>query len=109
MPIAPRFTHWGLRMRILDIGVAAGYAILCVSIISVLSPYAIEAGAITAVSDARAGSAIAGYPQIVWLPFLATASPSQFCSSLLASSNATVIFGGKMNGFSCRPVPQNYL
>ena len=77
--------------------------------ISVLSPYAIEAGWVTAISDARAGSAIAGYTQSVGLPFLATASPSQFCSSLLASSNATVIFGGKMNGFSCRSAPQSYL
>jgi hypothetical protein len=96
-------------MRILDLGVAAGYAILCISLISLLSPYSLEGGAIVARSDVRATSAVVGYIQTVGLPFLATAPPSQFCSSLLASSNATVIYGGEENGYPCRPAPPYFL
>ena len=92
-------------MRVLDIAVAVGYAILCISIISLLIPYSAEDGAITAASDARAGSAIAGYIQTAGMPFLATALPSQFCASLQASSNSTIILGGAINGEVCRTAP----
>ena len=95
-------------MRIIDIAVAAGYAILCISVISLLSPYSAEGGAIVAASDARASSAIAGYVQTVGIPFLATAIPSQFCASLQASSNATITLGGTIDGVVCRAAPAYY-
>ena len=92
-------------MRVIDIAVAAGYAILCISVISLLSPYSAEEGAIVAASDARASSAIAGYIQAVGIPFLATALPSQFCSSLQAASNATITLGGAIDGVECSAAP----
>jgi hypothetical protein len=92
-------------MRIIDIAVAAGYAILCISVISLLSPYSSEEGAIVAASDARASSAIAGYIHTVGIPFLAVALPSQFCASLQASSNATITLGGTIDGVVCRVAP----
>ena len=57
------------------------------------APYTAEEGTIVAASDPRASSAIAGYIQTVGIPFLATALPSQVCSSLQASSNATITLG----------------
>jgi hypothetical protein len=92
-------------MRTLDIAVAAGYAILCISFISLLNPYSAEDGAISAASDARAASAIAEYMQSAGLPFIANALPAQFCASLQASSNATIILGGAINGEACRAPP----
>ncbi len=96
-------------MRVLDIGVAAGYAVLCISLIAALSPYPLEGSAATAASAARASSAVAGYIQTVGLQFLGTASPSQLCSSLQASSNATVILGGGIGGSTCGPGPADFV
>ncbi len=96
-------------MRILDIAVAAGYAILCVSLIAVLNPYPVEGSAVAALSDARASSAVAQYVQSVGLPFLATATHSQFCESLRESDNQTVVLGGTINGVPCGPAPQQFL
>ncbi|MDA4114327.1 MAG: hypothetical protein OK474_09795 [Thaumarchaeota archaeon] len=92
-------------MRVLDIAVAAGYAVLCISLISLLSPYSAEDGAISAASDARASSAIAGYIQAAGIPFLANVLPPQFCASLRESSNSTIILGGAINGVVCLAPP----
>jgi len=96
-------------MRILDIAVAAGYAVLCVSLIALLSPYPVEGSAAKALSDGRASSAVADYVSSAGFPFLATASLSQFCGSLRASGNQTVLFGGTINGASCGPAPLQFL
>ena len=93
-------------MRIIDIGIAAGYAVLCISLISVLNPYSVEGAGVTALSDSRASSALVAYVQAVGLPFLGTAPPANFCSSLQASSNSTIILGGETEGDVCRPAPQ---
>jgi hypothetical protein len=92
-------------MRILDIGVAAGYGILCVSLISLLNPYSFDGGQVTAASDARASAALADYVQAVGLSFLANAPPSEICSSLQARSNGTVILGGSVDGSACGTAP----
>jgi hypothetical protein len=96
-------------MRILDIAVAAGYAILCISVISLLSPYSAEDGAISTASDARASSAIAGYIESAGIPFLGGSLPPQFCASLQASSNSTIILGGAINGDICRAPPPYFI
>jgi hypothetical protein len=96
-------------MRVLDIAVAAGYAVLCITLIAVLSPYPLEGSAATAASDARASSAVAGYMQAVGLQFLGTASPSQLCASLQASSNASVTLGGGIGGTTCGHAPADYV
>ncbi|MGD0637583.1 MAG: hypothetical protein ABSA72_06050 [Nitrososphaerales archaeon] len=95
-------------MRILDIGVAAGYAVLCISLIAILSPYPLEGSAVIAASDARASTALTAYVRTVGLQFLGTASPSELCSSLQASSNATVILGGGIGGSTCTRAPAEY-
>ena len=96
-------------MRMLDIGVAAGYAILCISLISLQSPYASKSASVTADSDARASLAIASYLKSVGLPYLATSPPSQVCASLSASSNTTVVLGGVIRGEPCAPEPSHPL
>lgn len=96
-------------MRTLDIVIAAGYAVLCISLVSLMSPYGAEAEGAAAAADARAGVAIAGYVQTVGLPFLATASPSLFCSSLASSGNSTVILGGSLGGYVCGPAPPSFV
>ena len=96
-------------MRILDIAVAAGYAILCVSLIAALNPYPVEGSAAKALSDARASSAVADYVRSAGFPFLATASLAQFCESLRASGNQTIILGGTINGAPCGPDPPLFL
>ncbi len=98
-----------MKVRVLDIGVAAGYAILCISLIAVLSPYPLEGSAAAAASDARASGAIEGYVQTVGLQFLGTASLPQFCASLEASSNSTVILGGGIGGTTCGPAPAHFV
>jgi hypothetical protein len=94
-----------MKVRIIDVAAAAGYAILCISLISLMSPYATEGGVITAASDARASSAITGYIGTVGLPFLAAAAPSQFCASLQSASNATIILGGSIGVDVCPGAP----
>ena len=89
----------------MDIGVAAGYAILCISLISLLSPYPAEGARIQAEADARASSAIASYVEYVGLQFLSTASSSAICSSLSSAGNASVIFGAIVDGASCGATP----
>ncbi len=96
-------------MRTLDVVEAASYAVICVSLVSWISPYGSEVVGVTALSDARASSAAAAYVQTVGLPFLATASPSQFCSSLQTLSNATIILGGEIDGLNCNPAPPHSL
>ncbi|MGA2198427.1 MAG: hypothetical protein ABSG45_00665 [Nitrososphaerales archaeon] len=96
-------------MRTLDVVVAAGYAVICISLVSLISPYGSEVVGATALADARASSAAAAYVQAVGLPFIATASPSQFCSSLQTLSNATIVLGGEIDGLNCHPAPSLYL
>ncbi len=74
-----------------------------------MSPYGAEGGGITATADSRASVAAASYVQKVGLPFLATASPGLFCSSLESSSNSTVVLGGSIDGHSCGPPPTDVI
>ena len=96
-------------MRVLDIGVSAGYALLCVSLIALMNPYSFEAARAGTSSDARASMAIASYVGDVGLAFLATAPPSDVCSSMLASSNSTVVLGGIVDGQVCGVAPSHPL
>ena len=92
-------------MRIIDIGVAAGYGILCISLISVMNPYPLAGGGATAQAAGRGATAIAGYVRSEGLPFFAAATLPSFCSSLVSFSNSTVVLGGSLDGESCRPPP----
>ena len=96
-------------MRVVDIGVAAGYAVLCIALISMMSPYGADAAGVAAASDARASSAVARYVQDAGMQFLAASTRQELCASLMASGNATVILGGEMDGQACGPAPQRYL
>jgi hypothetical protein len=92
-------------LRTLDTVVAAGYAVLCISLITLMSPYGAVAGGATAGADARASVAVEGYVEAVGLAFLSSAPPTLFCSSLAASGNSTVVLGGSLGGYACGPPP----
>ena len=95
-------------MRILDIGVATGYALLCLSLIAVMNPYLAGVQASTSASDTHANEAILGYVQAVGLVFLGDATPAQVCASLVAHSNSTLILGGQVGGVACPGAPTAY-
>jgi hypothetical protein len=97
-----------MKMRIIDIAAAGGYAMLCISLIIFMSPYSAQDGVIAAASDARASSAIAGYIETVGMPFLGSASASQFCASLQSAGNATISLGGSLNGIACGGAPAHF-
>jgi hypothetical protein len=96
-------------MRILDIGVAAAYAVLCLSLISFMGPYADERRSVQAAQDSAASSAIFRYVGSVGLPFLYLAQPSQICSSLGAASNRTMVLSGVIGGYRCPGTPASFL
>ncbi len=95
-------------MRILDIGVAAAYAVLCLSVISFMGPYANERQSAQASQDSAASSAIVGYIRSVGLPYLSIAQPSQICSSLESSSNSTTVLSGSIGGYRCPGAPATF-
>lgn len=96
-------------MRILDIGVATAYALLCLSLVSYMGPYAVEHRSVQTREDALASSAIFGYVRTVGLPFL-SGSATAICTSLEGSDNATLVFGGNIGGYGCpSPAPAEYL
>jgi hypothetical protein len=95
-------------MRILDIGVATGYALLCLSLISVMSPYGAGAEAAKSSSDGHANVAVYEYVQAVGLVFLADAAPSQVCLSLTEHGNSTMVLGGVVAGYACPGAPDRF-
>jgi hypothetical protein len=95
-------------MRILDIGVATGYALLCLSLISAMNPYSATLQSDESISDAHANEAIFAYVHSVGLVFLAGAPAAQVCSSLHAHSNSTLIMGGTIEGIACSVPPSMY-
>lgn len=96
-------------MRILDIGVATAYALLCLGLISVMNPYGPGSAAAQDLSQQRASSAIFQYIASVGLVYLAEASPPQVCLSLHQHSNSTLILGGAIGGVDCTGEPTAYL
>lgn len=92
-------------MRILDIGVAAGYALLCLGVISAMSPYASSSAAAQQLSQERADAAVAHYVDSVGLVFLANSPAAVVCQSLREASNSTVVLGGTIGGLTCPGAP----
>jgi hypothetical protein len=95
-------------MRILDIGVATAYALLCLSLVSVMAPYGSQIQAAESAADAHASQAVYQYIQSVGLVFLADASPSQVCASLEQYGNSTVTLGGTVAGQRCPGAPATF-
>jgi hypothetical protein len=94
-----------LILRILDIGVATSYALVCLALVSVMNPYSAGVQVASNTSNARASEAIFEYIQSVGLVFLANASPSELCASLQQHSNSTLELGGNISGFACLGAP----
>ena len=92
-------------MRILDIGVATGYALLCLTLVSTMNPYLAATQAVRTNSEARASEAVVAYVGSVGLVYLATASPADVCASLAEHSNSTLAFGGMVDGHACSEPP----
>lgn len=95
-------------MRIVDIAVAAAYALLCVSVLSFMNPYANESQSAQVRENSAASSAIFSYVNSVGLPFLASSRLSQFCSSLASASNATLVLSGEISGNQCGSAPSAF-
>lgn len=95
--------------RILDIGVATGYALLCVGLVSVMSPFGAGAASAQNLSQQRASSAIYQYVGTVGLVYLAGEPAETICSSLLQHSNSTVALGGEIAGLDCPGAPQSFV
>ena len=96
-------------MRILDIGVAAAYGVLCLSVISFMGPYESQHQSAQAAYDSTASSAIFGYVRTIGLPFLSYAPPDQVCASLKAASTGVTVLGGDVGGHPCLGAPSSYL
>jgi hypothetical protein len=97
-----------LSLRILDIGVATGYALICLSLVSVMSPYGAGGEAARSTSGVHANEAAYQYVQTVGLVFLGDASPSQVCLSLQQHGNATMLLGGVIAGYVCPGAPRAF-
>lgn len=95
-------------MRILDIGIATGYAVLCLSLIAVMNPYLAGVQSDTSISDQHASEAIFSYIQSVGVVFLGDTAPMQVCASLEADSNSTLVLGGQIAGVTCPGAPGTY-
>jgi hypothetical protein len=95
-------------LRILDIGVATAYALLCLSLVSVMSPYGAGAEAAGSTAAARANVAVYHYVESEGLVFLDEATPSQVCSSLHEYGNSTMVLGGVIGGYVCPGAPRAF-
>jgi hypothetical protein len=96
-------------LRTIDVGVAAGYAIVCITLIAALSPYSADGEGAGASADGRASLAVAGYIRSVGVSFLSSDPPSTVCSSLGSYSNSTFAFGGSVDGVVCGRAPSYFL
>jgi hypothetical protein len=96
-------------LRILDIGVATAYAILCISVISVMSPSDAASSAARNSADVRAGQFLYGYVDSVGVIFLANSSAMQICNSLHQESNGTAVLGGVIEGDACGDQPSHFV
>lgn len=94
-------------MRILDIGVATSYALICISLVSAMNPYPAANQASHNAADARASNAVFGYVSSVGLVFIGGAPPEQVCASLSQHSNATMVLGGTLDGETCGSPPSS--
>ena len=85
-------------MRILDIGVAHGYALLCLALVSYDEPLRLWGRGGPGPLPAEGERSLFHYLGSTGLVFLAAASPSQVCASLRAYSNSTMFLGGQIGG-----------
>lgn len=95
-------------MRILDISVATAYALLCLSLVSYMSPYGAAASSAASAADARANTSALQYVQNVGLVYLGTATPAEVCTSLQQHSTATVVLGGTVGTLLCPGGPRSF-
>ncbi len=96
-------------MRIIDIGVATAYALLCVSLITYMAPYSSQRQSVQATYDSAASSAVFSYLGSSGLPFLSSAPADAICASLAAAGNQAVILGGSIGGYQCPGRPTAFL
>jgi hypothetical protein len=88
-------------MHFIDIAVASGYAVVCLSLIVMMNPVAPREAAVQAGAQVALDSAISGYVERVGLPFLSTSPESAICSSAAEASNATLVLEALVQGQGC--------
>lgn len=91
-------------MQFVDIAVASGYAVLCISLIVLMNPVAPREVSVEAHAQSTLDSAVASYLEHVGLPFLATSSDGAVCASAAAASNATLGLDVVLQGQPCSGV-----
>jgi hypothetical protein len=88
-------------VRFIDIAVASGYAVACLSLIVLMNPVAPREAAVGARAQSALDSAISSYLERVGLPFLTTSSETAICSSAAEASNSTVTIDVFVQGQGC--------
>jgi hypothetical protein len=90
-------------MRIVDLAASLVYALLCISLISLMNPYVTLEAQAQLGARSRSYSALSQYLSRDGLPFLSASTPGQICSSLEAASNGTLVLSGVIDGVACSP------
>lgn len=93
-----------VRLQLIDIAAASGYAAVCLSLIVLMNPVAPREAAVGAAAQSRLDSAISGYVDRVGLPFLTTSSEAALCLSASEAGNSTLAFDVLVQGEGCGSV-----
>ena len=86
---------------------ATGYALLCLSLVSYMSPYGAAGSSVVGTADARANAGALQYVQSVGLVYLGTATPAEICTSLQQHSTAALVLGAAVGTFQCLSAPRS--
>lgn len=93
-------------MQFLDVAVASGYAVLCLSLIVLINPIAQHEVAVGAADRASLDVAISAYLGGVGLPFLAASPLSAICASAERATNSTIGLDVSVGGEDCGLSPR---
>lgn len=88
-------------MQFLDIAVASGYSVLCLSLIVLINPVAQQEAAAGAAAQGSLDAEISSYVGQVGLPFLASSPLSAICASAERATNSTVGMDIVVGGDDC--------
>ena len=88
-------------MQFIDIAVASGYAVVCLSLLVLMNPVAPREAAVEAAAQTTLDSALTGYLEHVGLPFLTVSSEAAICSTAAEASNTTLAFDVVVQGAAC--------
>jgi hypothetical protein len=85
-------------MQFVDIAVAFGYGLLCLSLIVAISPVVPRETAVQEAAQTRLDVALSSYVERVGVPFLNSSQPSSICESAEQQSNSSFVVSVLING-----------